>query len=140
MKLSKNFTSDEFKCPCCGRNMVTGTLISKLQELRDLINKPIYITSGYRCEKYNKKIGGYKSSPHLTGEAADIKIKGISPVTVASIAQRISYIRCGIYPNHVHIDTRPANPSKYWLVKKYGQKPIYSKREKYLTKFLGNNL
>ena len=55
-KLSKNFTSDEFKCPCCGVINISTILIDKLQELRDLINKPIIITSGYRCGQYNKSI------------------------------------------------------------------------------------
>ena len=139
-KLSENFTSDEFKCPCCGRNMVTGTLISKLQELRDIINKPVHITSGYRCEAYNKSIDGYSHSPHLIGKAADITVKSMSIIMLAMIASKIAGIRIGIYPNHVHIDVRPANPSRYWLVRKYGQKPIYSKREESLTKFLKSNL
>ena len=139
-KLSEHFDSSEFACPCCSKNMVTGTFISKLQELRDLINKPIHITSGYRCKQYNKSIGGYSHSPHLIGEAADITVKSMSKITLAMIASKIAGIRIGIYPNHLHIDVRPVNPSKYWLVKKYGQKPIYSKREKSLAKFLKNNL
>lgn len=139
-KLSKNFDSSEFVCPCCGELTISTILIDKLQQLRDLINKPIIISSGYRCKRQNKKVGGYSHSPHLKGEASDIVVKGMSPTTIASIAQRIPYIRMGIYPNHLHIDIVPPNPSKYWLVKKYGDKPIYSKREKNLTKFLRNNL
>ncbi|GAF67652.1 unnamed protein product, partial [marine sediment metagenome] len=44
------------------------------------------------------------------------------------------------YPNHIHLDIVKPHPSKYWLVKKYGQKPIYSGNEKNLAKFLKNNL
>ena len=140
IKLSKNFDDSEFVCPCCNGGIISEILVDKLQQLRDLINKPIIISSGYRCQQYNKSIGGYSHSPHLTGEAADIKIRGISPIAIASIAQRIPHIRIGIYPNHVHIDIRPCNPSKYWLVKKYGGKYIYSGKEKSLAKFLKNNL
>lgn len=140
MKLSKNFDSSEFVCPCCNSGVVSEILVDKLQQLRDLINKPIKITSGYRCEIYNNMFGGYIISPHLIGEAADIQVKGMSPITIASIAQRIPDIRLGIYPSHLHVDIRLANPSRYWLVKKYGDKPIYSKREKNLAKFLKNNL
>lgn len=32
---------------------------------------PIYVSSGFRCEKLNKSIGGAKSSAHLYGCAAD---------------------------------------------------------------------
>ena len=139
-KLSEHFHDSEFKCPCCDMITVAGTLVSKLQELRDIINKPIKITSGYRCKRENKKVGGSVHSPHLLGEGADIQVKGIATVTLAMIACKIKGIRIGIYPSHLHIDVRPANPSKYWLVKKYGQTPIYSKNEKNLAKFLKNNL
>lgn len=139
-KLSQHFHSDEFSCPCCDKSKVTGELVLKLQELRDIINKPITINSGYRCYNYNDRIGGYVDSPHLAGEAADISIKDMSTVTIAMIACKISGIRIGLYPNHVHIDVRPANPSKYWLVKKYGKKAVYSGREKNLAKFLKKNL
>jgi len=138
-KLSKDFQSGEFTCGCgCQKDKVSPTLIAKLQLLRDMINKPIIITSGYRCEAYNKHIGGADNSPHLTGEASDIQVKGMTPVTLAVIADRIKYIRIGIYPKHLHIDVRPANPSKYWIVKK--NKYIYSKGEKDLNKFLKKNL
>ena len=137
---SVNFYESEFECPCFCKIVVTYMLIDKLQLLRDMINKPIEITSGYRCKQYNKSIGGYSHSPHLIGEAADIKVKDMSTVTLAMIASKIEGIRIGMYPNHIHIDVRPANPSRYWLVRKYGKKTTYSKGEKSLTKFLKNNL
>ena len=138
-KLSKNFDSSEFTCGCgCGYDDIDSKLVDKLQMLRDLVGKPIIITSGYRCPAYNKKISGYSNSPHLTGEASDIQVKGMSPVTLAIIANRIPYIRLGIYSSHLHIDIRPPMPSKYWLVK--SGKYIYSKQEKDLNKFLKKNL
>ena len=137
MKLSKNFDSEEFVCPCCGKANIATNLIIKLQQLRDDIGEPIYITSGYRCKAYNKKIGGYSKSPHLKGLAADIQIKDMSKQwTLVYIVNKLEDIRLGIYPNHLHIDIVPPNPSKYWLVKKYGIKPIYSGKEKDLVKFL----
>ena len=138
-RISKNFDESEFSCCCCGKNKVAGELVAKLQELRDIINKPIHITSGYRCKRENKKVGGSVHSAHLLGEGADIQTE-LSTITLAMIACKIDGIRIGIYPNHIHIDVRPANPSKYWLVKKYNQAPIYSKRENNLAKFLKNNL
>ena len=138
-KLSEHFHDYEFKCCCCGKITVSAALILKLQELRDTINKPIRITSGYRCPIENKKVGGAKNSAHLLGEGADIQTE-LSTVTLAMIACLIKGIRIGMYTNHLHIDVRPANPSKYWIVKKYGQKAIYSGRENNLAKFLKKNL
>ncbi len=139
-KLSKNFDSGEFTCGCgCQKDKVSPVLISKLQMLRDDIGKPIKITSGYRCPVENKKVGGAKNSAHLLGEGVDIQTE-LSTVTLAMIASKIKGIRIGIYERHLHIDVRPPNPSKYWLVKKYKQKAIYSGREKNLAKFLKKNL
>ena len=136
MKLSKNFDSSEFACPCCGKKCISLDLVIKLQELRDRVGEPIYVTSGVRCAGYNKKIDGVNNSPHIEGLAADIQVKGISPITIAYVANRTKDIRLGIYPNHLHIDIVPPHPSKYWLVKKYGDKYIYSGKEKDLAKFL----
>ena len=147
MKLSKNFTSQEFECPCgkCKAKRqiiveISPILVDKLQLLRDRVGEPIYITSGVRCAGYNKKIGGYSKSPHLDGLAADIKVDYIAPVELANIASIIANIRIGVYRKHIHIDIVPPTPSKYWLVKKYGQKAIYSGNEKNLSKFLKDNL
>ena len=46
------------------------------QPIREHFGVPIYITSGYRSAALNKKIGGSKSSQHLTGEAMDIDMDG----------------------------------------------------------------
>ena len=55
-----------------------------LQPIRNYIGKPINITSGYRCETLNNlpTIKGAKTSDHLTGCAADIVIKGMTPKQV----------------------------------------------------------
>ena len=45
-----------------------------LDPLRRIIQKPIIITSGYRCEKLNKAVGGVSNSWHQQGNAADIHI------------------------------------------------------------------
>lgn len=44
-----------------------------LDPLREVYGKPIIVTSGYRCEKLNRILGGAKTSQHQTGEAVDIR-------------------------------------------------------------------
>ena len=40
-------------------------LLNALQVIRDSLGKPIKITSGYRCEKLNRLVGGVQNSSHL---------------------------------------------------------------------------
>ena len=42
-----------------------------LEAVRLLLNSPMTITSGYRCEDVNNAIKGSKTSQHLRAEAAD---------------------------------------------------------------------
>lgn len=43
-----------------------------LDPLREAWGGPIIVTSGYRCGKLNKAVGGAKGSQHMLGQAADI--------------------------------------------------------------------
>jgi len=133
--LSCHFDKKEFQCPCCGKVIIKQKLIDKLEAIRNNINIPVIITSGYRCPKYNALIGGYRNSPHLTGDGADCK-SSLSPIDFALKAEMFKEIRIGIYPKHTHIDIRPARPSRFWYVAKYGSQAIYSREEKDLNKFI----
>ena len=42
-----------------------------LQPLRDMLGKPIHVTSGYRCKELNRLVDGVPTSQHVKGEAAD---------------------------------------------------------------------
>jgi uncharacterized protein YcbK (DUF882 family) len=53
-------------------------LADALQELRDALNIPLAITSGYRCKTLNTAIGGSPKSSHMQFLACDI-ISNITP-------------------------------------------------------------
>lgn len=44
-----------------------------LDPLRKLWGKPIIVTSGFRCAKLNRTVGGVSKSQHTKGQAADIR-------------------------------------------------------------------
>ena len=56
-----------------------------LQPVRNAIDKPMIITSGYRCAKLNKLVGGTKNSHHLIGCAADFIVAGLKPSEIINI-------------------------------------------------------
>ena len=111
-KLSEHFDSDEFKCKCCGELPAHGMdkeLIALLEQIRHAFNKSITITSGYRCEKHNKAVGGAKKSQHMDGIAADIKVTDVPAhevhaYLVKHFDDKIGGL--GKYKSWVHVDTR----------------------------------
>lgn len=121
--ISKNFTSNEFDCKgtnCCTTTKIDGKLVEYLQKIRDHFGKPVTITSGYRCETHNKKIGGATRSYHSLGQAADIVVSGVSSREVAKYAESIGILGIGLYETSkdgyfTHVDTRTTK--SFW----YGQ-------------------
>lgn len=61
-------------------------LAAELEKVRSIFNVPITISSGFRCQKLNNATPGSSSkSQHMTGCAADIKIKGYLPKQIMRI-------------------------------------------------------
>ena len=50
-----------------------------LDPVRDMVNTPIIITSGYRCPQVNRLVGGVDNSQHMSGCAADFHVMGFTP-------------------------------------------------------------
>ncbi len=109
LKVAKHFNLSEFACPCCNLVMLHPKLLAKLVELRNTLEKPVYITSGYRCPKYNHQIGGVLNSYHCIGLASDIKVKDINLITLLEVCENIDFAGIGLYEkkNFLHLDVRP---------------------------------
>ena len=58
--------------PEAAKKNVAALVDRVLDPLREAWGKPIIVTSGYRCQELNQAVGGVKTSPHLSGMAADI--------------------------------------------------------------------
>jgi hypothetical protein len=54
-----------------------------LEPARQIIGRPLFITSGYRSPALNRIIGGARHSQHMLGEAADFVVKGVDMFDVA---------------------------------------------------------
>jgi len=135
--VTKNFKRAEFRCPCgCYSDRpLDPKLIFLLQSLRDKIDRPIYITKGggLRCKKYNRKIGGYRYSPHLEGRAVDIHAKNMSLIQLAKESESIRFSRVGLYKNFIHIDVLSPRPSRAWVRNKNGIYSYFSTLEEAIT-------
>jgi uncharacterized protein YcbK (DUF882 family) len=81
-----------------------------LEKCREEYGQPMFITSGYRCEKHNHAVGGASSSAHLTGHAADIACDnpGARYILLKVFGQHFN--RIGLAKEFIHVDTHPTNP------------------------------
>lgn len=93
MNLSANFTLEEmlqsqtavrldfdeqFSPPESVRENLKALCEKVLQPIRDGVDTFITISSGYRCERLNKAIGGADTSQHTKGQAVDCTAQGMT--------------------------------------------------------------
>ena len=67
-----------------------------LEPMRIAYGKPITVTSGYRCEKLNKAVGGVNGSAHMRGDAADL--------TASDMAGFKKFVREWLVKNRIKFD------------------------------------
>ena len=56
-----------------------------LDPIRDRLCTPVIITSGYRCPKVNRLVGGVNNSQHMSGCAADFHVRGFNPLMMYEV-------------------------------------------------------
>ena len=80
-------------------------LLKILEDIRTLFfDEPIYITSFYRNQKHNKKVGGVANSYHLLGAAVDVTCSDV-PSLLSELSDYSADIKYIHYPdkNFAHI-------------------------------------
>lgn len=80
--------------------------ISKLEQVRQAIGKPLFINSAYRDDLYNALIGGSPLSYHVEGKAFDISLKNQNKNNLISICRQVGFTGLGVnYTSFLHVDT-----------------------------------
>jgi len=99
----KYFTMDEFNCKC-GKNNISLNLVKMLNKAREIAGIPFVITSGCRCEKHNKEVGGKANSEHLKGFAVDIACSNSrSRFLIEKALFIVGFDRIGEDDNFIHV-------------------------------------
>ena len=127
----KNFRINEFVCRCgCemppeARQNIEALVANVFDPLREAYGKPIYVNSGYRCEKHNKAVGGVPKSQHMLGQAADIsvkseklKVKSELETLASIIVQQGRFDQLIIYPTFLHVSYRRSGVNRHKVLRK----------------------
>ncbi len=101
-----NFERKEIACRGTGEIFVNLEALDALQSLRNAVGRPLIVTSAYRSESHNKKVGGTPNSRHRTGDAFDISIANHDPFVLEHLARKHGFTGIGRYPKRgfIHID------------------------------------
>lgn len=90
-------------------------LCKYLDEVRTFLgSKPMRITSGYRDPVSNRRVGGARSSRHMSGDAVDFWVKGMD---VVDVFQKLKSFHpkggLAVGNGFVHLDMRPGSPARW---------------------------
>lgn len=115
--LTTHFKSSELACKCgCEKIAMENEFLELLERFRKAINRPVFISSGFRCENHNKAVGGSHNSYHLRGKAVDIVCKSsIDRYAILREALKIKFTGIGIHSQFIHVDNRDAEFKKIWV-------------------------
>ena len=115
--ISPHFAEHEVACRCgCGFLVIVPKLVTAMEIVRALVQKPVIINSWCRCAKHNTKVGGEPDSQHLRGLAVDWRVKGFTPEMLYKVARQISVFRdggIGLYPGFIHTDAATGGPRRW---------------------------
>lgn len=99
-----------------------------LQPLRNYLNKPITVSSGFRGKALNEAVNGSPTSDHSKGYAADIQVDGMS----AEDLMDFIWINKGIFTGKLHKAILEQVNGKEWVHIAY--RPIEASGAFYVTK------
>jgi len=108
------FSRSEFLCKCgaCGLADMDPTFMQRLYALRVAYDRPMRITSGFRCPQHNANVSTTGTrGPHTTGRAADIQATGPAAYDLLQLAFQHGFTGVGVKQNgsplarFIHLDT-----------------------------------
>jgi len=109
--MTEHFKDKELACKCCGKQQMRVGFMSQLEALRMTYDKPMIVTSGYRCPDHNSKVSSTgKFGPHTTGCAVDIAVHGRRAYELLGLAIRFGFTGIGLkqsgdnFGRFIHLD------------------------------------
>ena len=77
----------ELSCHCgCGICEISELFMMKILKIRETLQFPLPVTSGYRCPSHNRTVSGKSVGSHTMGHAVDILVSGLKAFKLSQAA------------------------------------------------------
>ncbi len=85
--ITDHFSENEMKCKGSGDCKMVPEFMEALESIRVELDKPLIVSSGYRCPEYNDEVSSSGlTGPHTTGRAVDVVVNGGDALKVVELA------------------------------------------------------
>lgn len=82
-----HFSEKELTCRCgCGKMQMDPEFLDRLESLRTVFDRPMVVTSAFRCPTHNAYVSESFTGPHTTGKAIDIAVAGQDAYDLLALA------------------------------------------------------
>jgi len=108
---------DDPDIPNSGAEHMDPRFLTKLDLARSIAGVPFKISSGYRSEDRNRRVGGVPNSSHCRGYAADVVcVDGATREKMVQAFVKAGIRRIGINfaKGFIHVDNDPAKSPSIW--------------------------
>jgi zinc D-Ala-D-Ala carboxypeptidase len=114
---SPYFSDEELRCKHCKQQKMDPAFMDRLDSLRRKWDKPMVLTSAYRCPVYNTKVSSTgPKGPHTTGRAIDVVVRGADALWLLVLALECGFTGFGVQQKgdvrFLHLDDLPPGPSR----------------------------
>lgn len=92
-----NFSAKELACKHCGADGIRPEMMEILQSIRNEFDKPIFLSSGFRCVKHPVEQEKATPGEHAHGLAVDILCHSEKALDIIKMAQARDVRRIGIH-------------------------------------------
>ena len=96
--------------PLCDRRSVSQEHLDRVQKTREIVNHPLPVTSGGRCQYHPDEAHRSTPADHQKCQAVDVLVNGVTRGNVVKAGIEAGCNAIGVAKTFVHLGYRPELP------------------------------
>jgi len=101
--VTPHFKVNELECHCgCKQMGMDDDFMKQLEGIRVEMNRPLRLSSSFRCRTFNNRISEVKNGAHTLGKAVDILISGADALRLIEVARKHGISGLGLQQKGEH--------------------------------------